>query len=270
MSAWTEEERAEALRRRMEGVGAAPLALPAAGGLKFVSKGAAEVSNTGTMFDDFIESETFTGAKEGYVFKMGSDGLGYYIDNGPNKGENFDLNGIEAEYDMEKHARGETNSRVEAPPEPGEGRVGALGDLLAENKAKKQEEFDKLVHDNRFQPPRALDEDEADFLAEKEREREAKRKIMLEQERDDEIQFKLAQQETKPEKAVDLTRIMGQAKSKKQDTRQSDLLSKLIANKRKIEEAPQEPPDKRPKQDAPGGGGNALMGLAAYDDDDSD
>ena len=30
---------------------------------------------------DFIPSDTFRGAKEGYVFKNGDMGIGYYIDN---------------------------------------------------------------------------------------------------------------------------------------------------------------------------------------------
>ncbi len=28
----------------------------------------------------FIESSTFSGAKEGYIYKMDSQGLGYYLD----------------------------------------------------------------------------------------------------------------------------------------------------------------------------------------------
>ena len=31
--------------------------------------------------DDFFPSKTFTGAKPGYVFKLGDQGQGYYIDN---------------------------------------------------------------------------------------------------------------------------------------------------------------------------------------------
>jgi hypothetical protein len=31
--------------------------------------------------NDFIPSDTFIGAKEGYVFKNGDLGIGYYIDN---------------------------------------------------------------------------------------------------------------------------------------------------------------------------------------------
>jgi len=33
-----------------------------------------------TNQESFIESNSFTGAKEGYVFKNDSKGLGYYID----------------------------------------------------------------------------------------------------------------------------------------------------------------------------------------------
>ena len=34
-----------------------------------------------TNLESFIESKSFNGAKEGYVFKNDSKGLGYYIDN---------------------------------------------------------------------------------------------------------------------------------------------------------------------------------------------
>ena len=34
-----------------------------------------------TNLESFIESNSFNGAKEGYVFKNDSKGLGYYIDN---------------------------------------------------------------------------------------------------------------------------------------------------------------------------------------------
>lgn len=272
MSAWTEEERAEALRRRMEGGAMAPASL-SAGGLKFVSKGDAKVSDTGTLIDDFIEAETFDGEKAGYVFKMGRQGLGYYADLGPMKAgeDGCQLNDAPAEYDMEKHARGETDDAVPEPPEPGEGRVGALGDLLAENKAKKQEHFEKMVHDNRFQPPRALDDDEADFLAQKERERADAQRARKEFEKEAETAFKIAQQEAenKVEKAVDLTKIMGAQKTRKADNKQSSILSKMIASKRKPAEQAEQPPDKKPKSDQ-GGGGNALMGLGAYDDSDED
>ncbi len=87
------------------------------------------------MVDDFIEAESYSGFKEGYVYKMGRFGLGYYEDKGPmGPFDDFDVNkGIVAEkkpaYDMDSHARGE--SAPEPPKEPGHGRVGALGHLLA-------------------------------------------------------------------------------------------------------------------------------------------
>lgn len=39
------------------------------------------VENLDNKEKDFIPSKKFAGAKEGYVFKMDSKGLGYYLDN---------------------------------------------------------------------------------------------------------------------------------------------------------------------------------------------
>lgn len=84
------------------------------------------------VLDDFIEAPAFEGSKEGFVFKMGKFGLGYYSDG---YRDDFDVNaGLvpakTAAYDMEAHARGEIPVE-EAPKEPGHGRVGTLGELLA-------------------------------------------------------------------------------------------------------------------------------------------
>ena len=38
------------------------------------------VENLDSKEKDFISSSKFTGAKKGYVFKMDSKGLGYYLD----------------------------------------------------------------------------------------------------------------------------------------------------------------------------------------------
>ncbi|EKX33987.1 hypothetical protein GUITHDRAFT_147556 [Guillardia theta CCMP2712] len=188
MSHWTEEERNEALRRRMEG---APLmqGAPSLNSLKFVSKGEAVVVG-GEVQDDFLPADSFGGSKEGYIFKKGSHGLGYYLDRGPN--QNIEEGETSSSYDIEKHARG--LKEPEREQRPGEGRVGALGDLLAENKAKKQEEFEKIIHDNRFCPPKALDDDE------------------IEEERRTQREFRIEQAEQKAEKdsSIDLAKIMGQ------------------------------------------------------------
>jgi len=34
----------------------------------------------GNIVEPFVASDKFAGAKEGYVFKMDSEGLGYYLD----------------------------------------------------------------------------------------------------------------------------------------------------------------------------------------------
>ncbi len=89
------------------------------------------------MVDDFIEAESYIGSKAGYVYKMGRFGLGYYEDKGPmGPVDDFDVNkglGLDKKpvYDMDSHARGET--APEPPKEPGHGRVGTLGQLLAGN-----------------------------------------------------------------------------------------------------------------------------------------
>ena len=85
-----------------------------------------------SVMDDFIEAASFEGSKEGYVFKMGRNGLGYYVDGAH---DDFDVNaGVvptkAKEYDMEAHARGEA-LEAERAKEPGHGRVGTLGELLA-------------------------------------------------------------------------------------------------------------------------------------------
>lgn len=69
MSQWTEEEREEALRRRMEG----PLMaaqLSSATVMKFVSKGVVSADDTGPEKEEFIASESFDGSKPGYIFKV--------------------------------------------------------------------------------------------------------------------------------------------------------------------------------------------------------
>lgn len=88
-----------------------------------------------TVVDDFLEAEEYNGFKDGYIFKRSKWGTGYYADKGPfGPVDDYDVNaGMVVtkvpEYDMDAHARGE--SVVEPPKEPGHGRVGALGDLLA-------------------------------------------------------------------------------------------------------------------------------------------
>jgi hypothetical protein len=69
MSQWTEEEREEALRRRMEG----PLMaaqLTSATVMKFVSKGVVSADDTGPEKEEFIATESFSGSKAGYVYKV--------------------------------------------------------------------------------------------------------------------------------------------------------------------------------------------------------
>lgn len=85
-----------------------------------------------SVMDDFIEAASFEGSKDGYVFKMGRNGLGYYVDG---VHDDFDVNAGMVpvkvkEYDMEAHARGEA-PEAEKAKEPGHGRVGTLGELLA-------------------------------------------------------------------------------------------------------------------------------------------
>lgn len=82
----------------------------------------------------------------------------------------------------------------------------------AENKQKKQDEFEALVHANRFQPTKAMDEDEVAFLNEKAAERRAAELARKEQDKMAETEYRLAlakQSEVKQEQ-VDLAKLMGQ------------------------------------------------------------
>ncbi len=81
-----------------------------------------------------------------------------------------------------------------------------------ENKQKKQDEFEALVHANRFQPTKAMDEDEAAFLNEKAAERRAAELARKEQDKIAETEYRLAlarQSDAKHEQ-VDLAKLMGQ------------------------------------------------------------
>ena len=59
--------------------------------------------------------------------------------------------------------------------------------------AAKQEEIDNKIHDNRFCPPKALDEDETDFLAEKAKERKAAEEKRKQEDYDAAVEFRVAQ-----------------------------------------------------------------------------
>jgi hypothetical protein len=70
MSQWTEEEKEEALRRRMEGGPLMAAQLTSATVMKFVSKGVVSADDTGPDKEEFFPSDEFTGSKAGYVFKV--------------------------------------------------------------------------------------------------------------------------------------------------------------------------------------------------------
>ena len=242
MSNWTEEEREEALKRRLQGAAVMDAAAAAAlgGGLSFVSKG--QTAPDGEIKDNFTKADQYDGFKDGYVYRMGSKGLGYYKDTGPmGPFDPFDVNtGVavrDREYDMDKHLRGERQEMEEddgREKQPGEGRVGALGDLLAENKNAKQEAIDQKIHDNRFCPPKALDEDEFDFLAQKAAERKAAEELQKQQDRDASIEFKVAQasQGTEIEKPADITKLLGMNKTKKPtENKQTSIISRMMKRK---------------------------------------
>lgn len=246
MSAWTEEEREEALKRRLQGAAvmdasaAAALAKQGAGGLNFVSKG--ETAADGEIKEGFVKAGEYDGFKDGYVFRMGGKGLGYYKDNGPmGPFDPFDVNtGVsvrDREYDMDKHLRGErqeTEDDEAHEKQPGEGRVGALGDLLAENKNAKQEAIDQKIHDNRFCPPKALDDEEFDFLAQKAAERKAAEELRKQQDRDASIEFKVAQanQGADVDKPADITKLLGMSKTKKvNENKQTSIISRMMKRK---------------------------------------
>lgn len=160
--------------------------------------------------------------------------------------------------------------------QPGEGRVGALGDLLAENKNAKQEAIDQKIHDNRFCPPKALDEEEFDFLAQKAAEKKAQENTRKQQDLDAAIQFKVAQanQGADADKPADLTKLFAVQK-KAAPNKQHSILSRMMKRK---DVAPAEEAAKKAKTaDAAGAGGQdvaqeapnaALLGLGDYSDSD--
>ena len=211
----------------------------ASASLSFVSKG--ETGADGEVKDAFVAASAFDGFKSGYVFKMGSKGLGYYQDHGGmGPFDAFDVNAgtvvSDAGYDMDKHIRGEQRVVDDGEcreKQPGEGRVGALGDLLAENRNKKQEEIDNKIHDNRFCPPKALDEDETDFLAEKAKERKAAEEKRKQEDYDAAVEFRVAQAaQEESDKPADITRLLGMHKAKADTgSKQNSLLSRLVKRK---------------------------------------
>jgi hypothetical protein len=82
----------------------------------------------------------------------------------------------------------------------------------AENKQKKQDEFEALVHANKFQPTKAMDEDEVAFLNEKSAEKRAAELARKQQDKQAETEYRLAlakQSDVKEDK-VDLAKLMGQ------------------------------------------------------------
>jgi len=68
-----------------------------------------------------------------------------------------------------------------------------------------------MVHANRFCPPKALDEEEEAFLAEKEVERRLGEQAQKKADKEAEIEYKMAvaQQSSKNDDKVDLAKLMG-------------------------------------------------------------
>lgn len=112
-------------------------------------------------------------------------------------------------HPRERHAQRKWGCFASAPPSLIAPASAATSS--PENKAKKQETFEAMVHANRFCPPKALDEEEEAFLAEKDEERRTSEIARKKADKDAEIEYKMAvaQQSGKDDK-IDLAKLMGQ------------------------------------------------------------